>query len=94
MDPSLWPLGMYFILVLLMVAGMLIMSYVLGQRHQDRSTGSPYEAGIVSGGLGAESPLVQVLSLSHVFVRVRPRIGFYFFLGGCWPRAWLGSQFH
>ena len=50
MNPSLWPLGIYFILVLLMVAGMLTVSYVLGQRHQDRSTGSPYEAGIVSEG--------------------------------------------
>ena len=50
MSPSLWPLGIYFILVLLMVVGMLIVSYVLGQRHQGRSTGSPYEAGIVSEG--------------------------------------------
>ncbi len=50
MDPNLWPLGMYFIFVLLMVAGMLIVSYVLGQRHQARSMGSPYEAGIVSEG--------------------------------------------
>jgi len=49
-SPSLWPLGIYFILVLLMVVGMLIVSYVLGQRHQGRSTGSPYEAGIVSEG--------------------------------------------
>jgi NADH-quinone oxidoreductase subunit A len=47
---SLWPLGIYCILVLLIVAGMLIVSFALGQRHQDRSTGSPYEAGIVSEG--------------------------------------------
>jgi NADH-quinone oxidoreductase subunit A len=49
-SPILWPLGIYCILVLLIVVGMLIVSYVLGQRHKDRSTGSPYEAGIVSEG--------------------------------------------
>lgn len=50
MSSSLWPLGIYFVLVLVLVAGMLVLSYVLGQRHQDRATGSPYEAGIVSEG--------------------------------------------
>jgi NADH-quinone oxidoreductase subunit A len=29
---------------------MLGVSFVLGQRHQDRATGSPYEAGILSEG--------------------------------------------
>ena len=29
----MWPLGVYFALVLLLVAGMLVVSYVLGQRH-------------------------------------------------------------
>jgi NADH-quinone oxidoreductase subunit A len=46
----LWPVGLYFILVLLIVTGMLVLSYALGQRHKDRATGSPYEAGIVSEG--------------------------------------------
>lgn len=50
MSSSLWPLGIYFFLVLLLVMGMLVLSYVLGQRHRDRATGSPYEAGIVSEG--------------------------------------------
>lgn len=47
---NLWPLGLYFILVIALVAGMLTVSFVLGQRHNDRATGSPYEAGIVSEG--------------------------------------------
>lgn len=47
---SVWPLVLYFILVLLLVVGMLGVSYVLGQRHDDRATGSPYEGGIVSTG--------------------------------------------
>jgi NADH-quinone oxidoreductase subunit A len=46
----LWPLGIYFILVVLLVAGMLALSHVLGQRHHDRLTAVPYESGIVSEG--------------------------------------------
>lgn len=50
MTPVLWPILLYFTLVLMLVAGMLSLSFVLGQRHRDRATGSPYEAGIVSEG--------------------------------------------
>jgi len=47
---SLWPFGLYIVLVVALVAAMLAISFVLGQRHDDRATGSPYEAGIVSEG--------------------------------------------
>jgi len=50
MSPELWPILLYFALVLLLVASMLALSSVLGQKHRDRATGSPYEAGIVSEG--------------------------------------------
>jgi len=46
----MWPLGVYFALVLLLVGGMLTVSYLLGQRHRQPSTGSPYEGGILSEG--------------------------------------------
>jgi NADH-quinone oxidoreductase subunit A len=46
----MWPLLLYFVLVLLLVTGMLAVSYVLGQRHKDHATGAPYEAGIESEG--------------------------------------------
>ncbi len=46
----MWPLGVYFALVLLLVAGILVVSYLLGQRHDEPATGSPYEAGILSEG--------------------------------------------
>ena len=46
----MWPLGVYFALALLLVAGMLVVSYLLGQRHHQRSTGAPYEGGILSEG--------------------------------------------
>jgi NADH-quinone oxidoreductase subunit A len=50
MHMSLWPFGLYIVLVVALVAAMLAISFVLGQRHDDRATGSPYEAGIVSEG--------------------------------------------
>jgi NADH-quinone oxidoreductase subunit A len=46
----LWPLLVYFALVILIGAGMLAASYVLGQRHHDRATATPYESGIVPEG--------------------------------------------
>jgi len=46
----MWPLVLYFVLVLLLVAGMLIASWLLGQRHTERATGAPYEGGIASEG--------------------------------------------
>jgi NADH-quinone oxidoreductase subunit A len=46
----LWTLGVYFIVVLLLVAAMLAVSYILGQRHNEPATGQPYESGILSEG--------------------------------------------
>jgi NADH-quinone oxidoreductase subunit A len=47
---DLWPLCIYVALVVLLVAAMLALSYVLGQRHHEHSTDSPYESGILSEG--------------------------------------------
>ncbi len=47
---ALWPLGLYFIAVVILAAGMLGLSYLLGEHHKDRSTGEPYESGIVATG--------------------------------------------
>lgn len=47
---TLWALGIYFGVVLFLVIAMLVVSYVLGQRHHENATGSPYESGIVSAG--------------------------------------------
>ena len=47
---DLWPLGIYVAIVLALVGAMLGLSYVLGQRHHDRSTDFPYESGILSEG--------------------------------------------
>jgi NADH-quinone oxidoreductase subunit A len=47
---TLWPLAVYSALVLLVVAGMLGISYVLGPRHRDAATDDPYESGAIPTG--------------------------------------------
>ncbi len=47
---AFWPLGIYFGAVLVVVGGMLGLSFLLGQRHRDRHTGIPYESGVARTG--------------------------------------------
>lgn len=46
----LWPFVVYFFSVLLLIAFMLIVSYILGERCRDRLTAQPYESGILPTG--------------------------------------------
>lgn len=46
----LWPLVAYLGGVLLVVGSMLGLSYLLGQHHQERGTGVPYEGGMLPTG--------------------------------------------
>lgn len=45
-----WPLAVYLAAVVFVVAGMIVTSWFLGQRHKERATGMPYESGIVPTG--------------------------------------------
>jgi NADH-quinone oxidoreductase subunit A len=45
-----WPLGVYFLVVVALAALILASSYLLGERHRAPATGAPYESGIVSTG--------------------------------------------
>ena len=45
---TLWPLAVYFAAAVMLIAGMIGLSSVLGQRHRERATDEPYESGIVS----------------------------------------------
>lgn len=47
---DLWPLVVFLAIIAFVVASMLGLSYLLGQHHSDRATGSPYESGILSEG--------------------------------------------
>jgi NADH-quinone oxidoreductase subunit A len=49
-DVTYWPLVVYFVAVLIVVASMIVVSYLLGERHRERATGQPYESGITSTG--------------------------------------------
>ena len=50
-DPSeLWPLGVYFFSVVVIVTAMTALSYILGERHREKQTNEPYESGIMSTG--------------------------------------------
>ncbi len=47
----LWPLIVYFAAVLILVGGMLGLSYILGQRHKSRQIDAdPYESGMLPTG--------------------------------------------
>jgi NADH-quinone oxidoreductase subunit A len=47
---TLWPLIVYFAVVVATAAGMIATSWVLGERHRERATGLPYESGLPSTG--------------------------------------------
>jgi NADH-quinone oxidoreductase subunit A len=46
----LWPLGVYFAAVVILVSVMIIFSYFMGERHRHRLTDQPYESGITPTG--------------------------------------------
>lgn len=46
----LWPVLVYGAIVLSLIGVILGLSFVLGQRHNERATGEPYEGGILSTG--------------------------------------------
>lgn len=45
-----WPFLVYTIAVVLLVSGMLFLSYLLGERHSEQATDEPYESGILETG--------------------------------------------
>jgi NADH-quinone oxidoreductase subunit A len=46
----MWPLAVFFVVIVFVVAAQVLLSHFLGQRHNDRATGTPYESGIDSEG--------------------------------------------
>ena len=49
-ETSLWPFLVYAVAVLLLVATMLGLSWILGQRRANRATNMPFESGVLSVG--------------------------------------------
>lgn len=64
----MWPLLVYGAIVLSLVGAMLGVSYVLGQRHNERATGAPYEGGILSTGSARIRFSAQFYLIAMLFV--------------------------
>lgn len=43
----LWPWVVYSLAVILLVVTIMVLSYLLGERHQEKATGEPYESGVM-----------------------------------------------
>ncbi len=64
----IWPLLLYGAAALVIVAGMVAVSYFLGQRHKGKETGEPYESGVsVMGSARLRFP-VQFYLVAMLFV--------------------------
>lgn len=67
MNPA-WPFLVFGAIVFVLVATILGLSYVLGQRHNDRATGEAYEAGILSTGSARTRFPSQFYMVAMLFV--------------------------
>ena len=47
---TLWALGVYFLVLLFVIGVILVISWLLGPRHREPATSSPFEGGILSTG--------------------------------------------
>jgi NADH-quinone oxidoreductase subunit A len=53
---------------MVLVSGMIGLSYILGERHHDRATGEPYESGIVSTGSARQRFSAKFYLIAMFFV--------------------------
>ena len=64
----LWPFLLYTIIVVLLLAIILSLSYILGQRHKERQTDLPYEGGIQQTGSARIRFSAQFYLVAMLFV--------------------------
>lgn len=61
-------LALYAAVVIVLAAGMLLASYLLGERHRDVARGEPYESGVITTGT-ARGPLsIKFYIVAMLFV--------------------------
>ncbi|HZK67878.1 MAG TPA: NADH-quinone oxidoreductase subunit A [Chloroflexota bacterium] len=65
---DLWPLALYFGLVLFVLLVMLGVPALLGPKHMGRETGEPYEAGIAAAGSARARVDVKFYLVAMFFV--------------------------
>ena len=63
---EIWPLAIYFFMVIMLVVTMLVLSWLLGQRRREAATNDPFESGIVSVG-GSQIRISVELYLVAIF---------------------------
>ena len=65
----LWTIALFAGAVATIIIVMLILSYVLGQRHQERGTNTPYESGMPVTGSARGRLSVDYLKSAFVTIR-------------------------
>lgn len=65
---TIWPLAVYFGVVLFIVATMISVSYLLGQRHVEPATRTPFESGLVPAGTAHVRLSVKFYLVAMFFV--------------------------
>jgi NADH-quinone oxidoreductase subunit A len=74
----LWPLAVYFVLVVALTGALLIVSALVGERHREPSTGLPYESGIVSTGSARLRFTASFYLIAALFVVFDLEVAFLF----------------
>ncbi len=67
-ETELWPLVVYFAAIIVVAAGMIGGSYLLGQKHTEPATGKPYESGILATGSARLRVSVKFYMMAMFFV--------------------------
>ncbi len=68
MTPEVWPIVLYAAAVFVIVAVMLGLSWILGERHHEPDTDMPYEGGVSSTGTARVPISVKFYLVAIVFV--------------------------
>jgi len=63
-----WPFLIYVGSAIAVIAGMLGVSYILGQRHMEKETGEPFESGILQTGNARLRLSIQFYLVGMLFV--------------------------
>jgi len=86
-----WPLVVYFAVVVVLVGTVVLISYLLGQRHSEPATGEAYEGGIVSEGSARARFSIGYCQIAIFFV-VMDVEGVFLFAWACAARelGWAG----
>ncbi len=91
MAEQTWGLVIYFGAVLGLVASMIGISHLLGERHRERVTDEPYESGIVPTGSAQLRVPIQFYLMAMLFVIFDMEAVFIFAWAVAVPEVgWLG----